>query len=176
MWRVRFPLSAKFFTNFYILVNPLLFFLSKKNRVFQTNLGFFDKLSLFYSKIILFTTQLKKIGISYFFSKIDKQFFDLPKKPKKPKSSLVGQKNQLKMKQFDFFENMGTGFLNYFSFFPGHKMRFYLENTSKGTSRSVIPRLMEYREAQLVLSFFYVATHVPPKLYSAYPSFRPPSK
>ena len=43
-------------------------------------------------------------------------------------------------------------------------MRCYVDTTSSGTWRCVIPVLREYRKAQLILNFLYVATHFPPRL------------
>ena len=42
-------------------------------------------------------------------------------------------------------------------------MRRYFENTSTGICRSAIPRVREFREAQLVYNFLYVATQFAPK-------------
>ena len=47
---------------------------------------------------------------------------------------------------------------------------------STATCRSVIPRLREYREAQLILNFLNVATQFSPRMQGSIFSFRPPSE
>ena len=109
-----------------------------------------------------------------FFNKLTKIVLKFQKSRRKVKSLKIGQKIQLKKVTIRiFFQFLGEFFSS--PQIPRHrKMQCYFKNISTRTCCSVIPRLTEYREAQLVLNFLYVATHLSPRMQGSIFSFRLP--